>query len=370
MNRRRFLLSVYLADMASLFLGIGYGSWVAFGTPLLWSAAIPGGGSPWPFVALMAINATVASWVSVLGWARTAPRPTYGRALAIVGLTVGLTAVALAFTRVYWSRPMFLAASVAFLALALAHRMIRRRRPWTEPMVVITKEKSLAEELRDAPHADVLEVFDPSEESPTEPLDAATSLVVDLRAVLSDEMAQWVSSCSIAGNTIRALAPVYEEHTGRIPMVHLAEGWELSQPVRRNTYEVFKRPIDIVLVLLTAPLWMAIAAVIWVTVHLDSPGPALYRQERVGRRGSTFTLYKFRTMVEDAELVLGGDIIIEALGVPVNDLRAAERVRAAMRGLKEGDELVLKVLRGGQIVELKNFFFRDLLIPEPATEGP
>jgi exopolysaccharide biosynthesis polyprenyl glycosylphosphotransferase len=299
---RRFLLSTYLADMASLAIAIGVGSMVAFGTPFLWSAEVPGGGSPWPFVALMVLGATVSSYLSWLTWAQTVPRPSYGRALAIVGFTVAFTAVALVITRAYWSRPMFLAAAGTWLALAVAHRAIRRGKPWSEPIVLVTKEKGLAEDLADAPHADVVRVLDPGEEPPENSLPDHVSLVVDLRAVLSEDMAQWVTSWSIAGVPIRALSPVYEEHTGRIPMVHLAEGWELAQPVQRSGYAPVKRFIDVVLVLVTAPLWILVALVIAIAVKFDSPGPAIYHQERVGRRGSRFTLHKFRTMDKDAEI--------------------------------------------------------------------
>ncbi len=47
-----------------------------------------------------------------------------------------------------------------------------------------------------------------------------------------------------------------------------------------------------------APLLMLLA----LSVRLDSPGPVLYRQTRIGHRGVPFTLWKFRTMVADAEL--------------------------------------------------------------------
>jgi len=115
-------------------------------------------------------------------------------------------------------------------------------------------------------------------------------------------MAQYISSWNLAGYPVRALSTVYEEHTGRLPMVHLAEGWELSTPVSRNEYAGLKRGIDVVLVIATAPLWIVLAALLWLVVRLDSRGPAIYRQERLGRSGEIFTLYKFRTMVNDAEV--------------------------------------------------------------------
>jgi lipopolysaccharide/colanic/teichoic acid biosynthesis glycosyltransferase len=88
-----------------------------------------------------------------------------------------------------------------------------------------------------------------------------------------------------------------------LALVHLAEGWEISAPVKRNAgYAPFKRFIDVTLVLLTSPLWILLASVIWIAIKLDSPGPAIYSQERVGLNDSGFTLRKFRTMVEDAEV--------------------------------------------------------------------
>ncbi len=51
------------------------------------------------------------------------------------------------------------------------------------------------------------------------------------------------------------------------------------------------------LLLLFAPLFVLIA----IAIKLDSPGPVFFVQERVGRGGSRFRLFKFRTMVKDAE---------------------------------------------------------------------
>jgi lipopolysaccharide/colanic/teichoic acid biosynthesis glycosyltransferase len=64
---------------------------------------------------------------------------------------------------------------------------------------------------------------------------------------------------------------------------------------RAAQYIPVKRSLDYLLVVLTSP------GLIWLAVRLDSKGPAIYKQVRVGRGGELFTLYKFRTMINDAE---------------------------------------------------------------------
>ena len=286
-------------DLAALGVAILCGSFVTYGEWIPWSATLPSQ-NVWPMLGLLFGGALLGSYASLRMWVQGAPRPSYGRALAIVSVAAAVTALGVVLGRPYWSRT-FLATTIAiWLAGTLLHRFVRRQRPWAENLVIITGEKGLVEDLRDADHAEVQEVYDPAGEPPAEPVEDAT-LVVDLRPVMSDRMAQFVSSWNLAGYPVRALSTVYEEYTGRLPMVHLAEGWELSAPVRRNEYAGVKRIIDILLVLVTAPLWIILAAVIWVAVRIDSSGPAIYRQERMGRDGEQFVLYKFRTMIENAE---------------------------------------------------------------------
>jgi exopolysaccharide biosynthesis polyprenyl glycosylphosphotransferase len=75
-----------------------------------------------------------------------------------------------------------------------------------------------------------------------------------------------------------------------------------------------------------APLMLVIAVV----VRLSSPGPALYRQTRVGRDGISFTLYKFRSMRADAEAASGAvwaskdDPRITGVGKIIRKLRLDE----------------------------------------------
>lgn len=80
-----------------------------------------------------------------------------------------------------------------------------------------------------------------------------------------------------------------------------------------------KRTLDLVAaaigLLVLAPLF----AVIAVVIRRDSPGPVFFRQERVGRGGSPFQIYKFRTMRTDAErqggqLTVGADPRVTGVG--------------------------------------------------------
>ncbi|RMF07115.1 MAG: sugar transferase [Candidatus Neomarinimicrobiota bacterium] len=67
----------------------------------------------------------------------------------------------------------------------------------------------------------------------------------------------------------------------------------------------FKRILDLIIALPLGLVALPLALVVAAAVKLDSPGPVLYRQVRVGRRGSPFTIYKFRSMVKDAEQLTG-----------------------------------------------------------------
>jgi exopolysaccharide biosynthesis polyprenyl glycosylphosphotransferase len=74
----------------------------------------------------------------------------------------------------------------------------------------------------------------------------------------------------------------------------------VGQPARRIGYELVKRFIDLLFAILCltlgAPVFLLLAALI----KLDSRGPALFRQERVGHNGTLFEMYKFRSMYAHA----------------------------------------------------------------------
>ena len=62
-----------------------------------------------------------------------------------------------------------------------------------------------------------------------------------------------------------------------------------------------KRAMDVAISIAAMPLLLPVLALCAIAVKLDSPGPILFRQQRTGMHGARFGMYKFRTMVENAE---------------------------------------------------------------------
>jgi len=91
------------------------------------------------------------------------------------------------------------------------------------------------------------------------------------------------------------------------------------RPTRRQRYEMkVKRAFDVVvaavLLVLLSPLFLAVA----IAVRLDSPGPVLFLQNRVGQGGRLFNLLKFRSMYADADEAVHREVMRQfAKGEPV-----------------------------------------------------
>jgi sugar transferase (PEP-CTERM system associated) len=124
----------------------------------------------------------------------------------------------------------------------------------------------------------------------------------------------------------------YERLVSKIAIADLSPEWIVrSKGFRRDRLiTLTKRVIDIVVsaigLLLSAPICLLTA----LAIKLDSRGPILYRQERLGRNEESFTIYKFRSMVEGAEADAGpvwaakGDPRITRVGQIIRTLRIDE----------------------------------------------
>jgi len=115
--------------------------------------------------------------------------------------------------------------------------------------------------------------------------------------------AEDLARCRYSGVRVYGAAQYCERILRRIP-VHVLDGVqfatadELSQgPLRRASKRAFDILVASALLLLAAPLMFLLV----VLIRLDSKGPAFYRQERVGRNGKPYALWKLRSMRLDAE---------------------------------------------------------------------
>jgi lipopolysaccharide/colanic/teichoic acid biosynthesis glycosyltransferase len=88
---------------------------------------------------------------------------------------------------------------------------------------------------------------------------------------------------------------VAELVSGRKTLPHAGDNlWEIDND---PGYDRIKRLLDVCVLLVLTPVWLLLAAGIAAAVRFDSKGPALFTQERVGRNGKVFKLFKFRSMV-------------------------------------------------------------------------
>ncbi|HXM69176.1 MAG TPA: TIGR03013 family XrtA/PEP-CTERM system glycosyltransferase, partial [Candidatus Acidoferrum sp.] len=98
-----------------------------------------------------------------------------------------------------------------------------------------------------------------------------------------------------------------EKITGRIEVEQLYPSWLIFAEGFRfsSLFRLFRRALNFSVALIGLILSLPLLPFIVLAVKLDSSGPVLYRQQRVGRGGETFYCYKFRTMRVDAEADTG-----------------------------------------------------------------
>jgi exopolysaccharide biosynthesis polyprenyl glycosylphosphotransferase len=131
----------------------------------------------------------------------------------------------------------------------------------------------------------------------------ATEVIIDSRELTGEQLSRGVQALSADDLHVHVASGLRGVQQRRLTVNPMADEVYLHvAPARLTPRQVrVKRVLDVVLgsvaLVLLAPILAVSAAVIW----LGDRGPVLFRQERVGRDGGTFTLYKLRTMVVDAE---------------------------------------------------------------------
>jgi lipopolysaccharide/colanic/teichoic acid biosynthesis glycosyltransferase len=157
-----------------------------------------------------------------------------------------------------------------------------------------------------------------------------------------------------------------------------------THPIGGFTYLV-KRLIDIAGSAIGLVLTGVLTPVLAIMIKIDSPGPIVFRQRRVGQGGRAFMMYKFRTMENNAEARLGELLDLQELDSPAFKLIDDPRITRTGRFLRRWslDELpqFWNVLRGDmslvgprpeeeQIVALYGDWHRQRLEAKPGMTGP
>jgi lipopolysaccharide/colanic/teichoic acid biosynthesis glycosyltransferase len=136
----------------------------------------------------------------------------------------------------------------------------------------------------------------PSQETDTKNLlPACDGIVLDRNVLVDDARTRLLGQLKMQHLRLYSVEAVAELVSGRKTLPQQGDNfWEIDND---PGYDRIKRLLDVCLLLALTPLWLPVATAIAAAVRFDSKGPALFTQERVGRNGKVFKLFKFRSMV-------------------------------------------------------------------------
>ena len=163
---------------------------------------------------------------------------------------------------------------------------------------------------------------------PTADLRDVHGVVADLSAAHPSEWEQFFAQCALAGLPTYDVRHVAEALTGQVEIRRLSET-TVGSALNALIYPKLKRGVDILGALLLLPLFSLIILIAAIAIRLDSKGPALFTQTRVGHRGRRFTIYKLRSMVDrpkdDAHFTQENDARVTRVGRFIRKYRIDEQ---------------------------------------------
>ena len=254
-------------------------------------------------------------------------------------------------------RAWLVAATSAFVLRAVARFLWRRLIP-PEPTLIVGNG-SLADatrrklELFPDIHVRVVAEVDDHRRAFEHPNFSEVDRVILAADTIDEEtIRELVEACRARHVKLNVIPPSTGMFGAAVRVNHVAD----LSVVDYNTVAVprsmlaVKRAMDVALSLVALVVLAPILVLIAVAIRLDSPGRSLFSQARAGLGGRPFRVFKFRTMVIDAEKRLPDLVAIDNLAQPLFKLRRDPRVTRVGRLLRRTslDELpqLLNVLRG------------------------
>jgi len=212
-------------------------------------------------------------------------------------------------------------------------------------------------------------------------------LIVASQTIDENLIADLLSYCRIQNVKLSVVPPVGAMFGTAVQLDNVGDALFLQYntcDVSRSTL-LLKRALDACVSLLAVILLAPIAFLAALAIRIDTPGPVIFAQRRAGLGGRPFWMYKFRTMVENAEALLPELVPFDELTEPVFKLRDDPRVTRVGRFLRRTslDELpqFVNVLHGQmslvgprpeqvELVERYDIQERVRLAVKPGLTGP
>jgi lipopolysaccharide/colanic/teichoic acid biosynthesis glycosyltransferase len=204
----------------------------------------------------------------------------------------GLTVVLVFFLRINYSGAQLAWSFV--LATAFFYVVLEAARGGRKPLmdILLVGEGARLLPLRSVAWR-VVQSADQS--GPTRPL------VVDLGATLDPEWERFIAERTLSGQPVYDARKVFESLSGRVQIKHISEN-AFGSLMPNSIYTTAKRQVDLLTALVAFVLLLPSMLVVALFIRLESPGPAIFRQKRVGMGGRPFTMFKFRTMRQAASV--------------------------------------------------------------------
>lgn len=132
-------------------------------------------------------------------------------------------------------------------------------------------------------------------------------IVTDLHSYdLTDDWQQFIANKTLEGIPVYHHRNIRESLTGRVRINHMYEN-ELGSLLPSDNYMIVKYCMDFLIILALLPFTLLICLFTAIAIKLEDGGKVFYVQSRVGYRGETIKVYKFRSMREQAKEVLTVD---------------------------------------------------------------
>jgi lipopolysaccharide/colanic/teichoic acid biosynthesis glycosyltransferase len=130
--------------------------------------------------------------------------------------------------------------------------------------------------------------------------DIFSGIVVDIRNAMDPAWERYMAETALAGRPVFHIKQFNEMMTGRVAVDHLSEN-TIGAFLGHLSYPRIKVVLDMLATLLIMPVLLPAILVLCIAVKLDSPGPAFFYQQRIGKGGRPFTVFKLRTMRQRSE---------------------------------------------------------------------